>query len=252
MMDQTMLVALLPVSSLIKNFVKGESGCNYEVYLLELINESQWFSNKYPGGFVAPASEAHGECDANNKAYQLDFKRFASKTALQACNIFSDQIIKLKKGGTLYCSSKKQNGQVKATRLFAAFRGKSMTDLNSIRECETKESGVKNDILSALMTLETQKNLLLFFPYEYSFTQEHSFKEAVKSISEGLENDFGVAFQYREIKTQSKYDTFLTCVYQSTFLIFLINNGNLMLIDTVEADKLPSYLKLKNYSGWIL
>ena len=106
-MDQTMRVTILSPSCLIKNFVKGEIVNNYEVYLHELINNSQWFSNKYPGGFVAPTSEAHGECDAINEAYQLDFKLFVGKTTLQSLSEFSDQIVKSKDGGTLYCSSKK-------------------------------------------------------------------------------------------------------------------------------------------------
>ena len=84
MMDLTMRAKLLPAPYIIKNFVGGEDNCNYEIYLLELLNSSAWFSAHYPGGFTKPSSESHGECDAINQIYQIDFKLLASKTALQA------------------------------------------------------------------------------------------------------------------------------------------------------------------------
>ena len=92
MMDLTMRAKLLPAPYIIKNFVGGEDNCNYEIYLLELLNSSAWFSAHYLGGFTKPNSESHGECDAINQIYQIDFKLLASKTALQARSVLSDQV----------------------------------------------------------------------------------------------------------------------------------------------------------------
>ena len=63
MLDLTMRAKLLPAPYLIKNFVSDENNCNYEIYLLELLNESEWFCVRYPEGFKKPVSESNGECD---------------------------------------------------------------------------------------------------------------------------------------------------------------------------------------------
>ena len=250
MMDLTMRAKLLPAPYIIKNFVGGEDNCNYEIYLLELLNSSAWFSAHYPGGFTKPSSESHGECDAINQIYQIDFKLLASKTALQARSVLSDQVHKMGQGVIGFGISKLPEGKIQATRLFAAFRGKSLADLYCIRKDQTKVYGVENDILTTLKMLETKKNLLLFFPYEFTFDQYHNCKEAIKSISEALTEDFHVAFEYRDSQIQSRYDTFMTCIYEHSFLIFSVKNRVLKLVDTVETEKVSTFLRLSQYTDW--
>ena len=146
--------------------------------------------------------------------------------------------------------SKLPEGKIQATRLFAAFRGKSLTDLYRIRENQTKVYGVENDILTTLKMLETKKNLLLFFPYEFTFDQYHNHEEAINSISEALTEDFHVAFEYRDRQIQSRYDTFMTCIYEDSFLIFSVKNQVLKLIDTVGTKKVSTFLRLSQYTDW--
>ena len=71
-MNLTMNVKMLPAPLVNKGFVIGESNCNYEIYLRELLNNSPWFCERYPGVFIEPISESHGENDAINDYYQLD------------------------------------------------------------------------------------------------------------------------------------------------------------------------------------
>ena len=42
-MDKDLCCDILPATLINKNFVEGEPECNYELYLLELVNESMWF-----------------------------------------------------------------------------------------------------------------------------------------------------------------------------------------------------------------
>lgn len=128
-MDSTMRVKLLPSSCIIKNYVGGEDNCNYEIYLLELLNQSVWFAARYPGTFKKAESESHGECDAINYNYQIDFKLLASKTALQARSILQPQIYKDQNGVIFHCESRNPGGMIQVTRLYAALRGKSLADL---------------------------------------------------------------------------------------------------------------------------
>lgn len=244
---KTMIARILPASLLIKKFVRGEQECNYEIYLLELLNNSTWFKEHYPGKFVKPNSESNGECDANNDNYQLDFKMFAASTALRAKNLCEPQITKMLEGVVLYGGSKKPNASFEATRIFAVFRDKSIDELNQLRLCTIKEHSIENDISTALKVLETKKNILLFFPYIFTFDIAHEFADAVDSIIKGINSDFQTAFKYREINAVG-YDTFLTCIYQEQFLIFQIEACKMYLRDIVVADELPTYVKLREYA----
>lgn len=246
--DPTMEAKMLSAPLIIKNFVHGESTCDYQQYMLELINYSEWFSKKYPGGFRKPISEANGECDAINENYQLDFKLLASKTAMQAKSVLSPQIYTMN-GVTSFCGSK-VDGSIQSTRIFAAFRPLSLNDLIRIGDSKNKKYGEENDIHTVLKTLKVKKNLLLFFPYIFSFREPHQYNAALESIITGLNHDFGVAFLYRE-QYASKYDTFLTCIYEKYFLIFLVCDGVLRLVDSVETKNIIIFTRLlDSYGEW--
>lgn len=247
-LDPTMMASLLQSPLIIKNFVVGEEKCNYEQYLLELLNHSLWFQHYHPGGFSAPNSEAHGECDAFNNDYKIDFKLFASKTALRARSVLSHQIRRQQDGVIIYMTSR-DRGQIRATRLHAAFRGTSLSELEKLRQTEVKRAGIENDMINALKVLETQKNLLLFFPYEFTFKEPHEYRNAIAAIEAGISNDFQSAFQYRAEKA-GEYDTFLCCLYDNHFLIMKCSADGAVLCDSVCADELPTYRTLNDYCDW--
>ena len=245
--DPTMKAKMLPAPLIIKDFVHGETMCNYELYLLELINTSEWFSTKYPGGFQKPISESNGECDALNPNYQLDFKLFASKTALQAKSILSPQIY-TGNGVTSFCGSK-CDGSIQATRIFAAFRNLSLNELIERRDFSGKKYGVENDIHVALKILETKKNLLLFFPYKFMFEEPHAHDAAIKAITEALNHDFRAAFSFRN-QYANGYDTFLTSIYEEAFLIYYVCDEELQLCDSVATNDIKTFMELYDYGDW--
>lgn len=248
MLDLKLKAKLLEAPMIIKGFVKGEAQCNYEIYLRELLNASAWFQNKYGALFIAPESEAHGECDAISNQYRLDFKLFASRTSLQARSIFSEQISVTDDGAVCWSICKNPDSQMLTTRLHAAFRGMTYSELLECRQSKIKENGIEKDILTALQTLETQKNILLFFPFLFSFDNPPTFAEAIKSIEEGINNDFGEAFRYRE-ETANGFDTFFTCLYGDSFLLFQIIRQKIELIDTVPVCNVPTFDNLKDYTS---
>lgn len=246
--DPTMKAKMLPASLVIRNFVRGEAECDYQKYLLEFVNSSEWFGREHPGVFRAPPSESHGECDAINENYQLDFKLLAGKTALQAKSVLSPQIHK-ENGVTFFCTSR-DKGSIQATRIFAAFREKSLEDLIAIRNSVCKKYGIQNDMRTVLKTLETKKNLLLFFPYKFEFKEPHQHDEAIKSIAEALDYDFKAAFLYRD-KYANGYDTFLVSIYTEEFLLFGVCKDGLRLQETVNIQKSETFIRLLNsYGDW--
>ena len=76
--DPRIKFKLLSPATIIKNFVDGEPDCNYENYLLELLNKSSHFKDKGQSPFSKPLNENNGQCDAILKNYYhhfaLDYK----------------------------------------------------------------------------------------------------------------------------------------------------------------------------------
>ena len=93
MYDKSLIAHLLPSEMIIKNYIHGDPDCNYEKYLLEFVNASDFFRAKSDGDiYQSPESEENGQCDCISTSYQLDFKLIASKTALQARSILASKI----------------------------------------------------------------------------------------------------------------------------------------------------------------
>lgn len=245
-MNPTMRLQILKSQLIIKNFVQGEPDCNCEIYLRELINQSKWFQEKFSCVFSPPASESHGEYDAVGTTYSLDFKLFESKTKLQAKSILFPQI-KTNGACTTWYVSKVTDGKIQASNLHVLFRHASLNELEEIFENHSKKQGLENDTYEALDTLRTEKNILLFFPYQFSFGENISTDEALSSIAEGLNQDFSSAFSYRQ-KYAGQWDTYFTCIYNSRFLLFVLDKNQLHLIDSIACDEIPTYNKLvKSY-----
>ena len=104
---------LLPAPMIIKNYVEGDENCNYEKYLLEIVNASEMF-RLLSGGkeYTAPDNEAHGENDANSEEYSLDFKLVESSSYLEAYKQYSAGIEVLVPGVKMICESRFQSYEV--------------------------------------------------------------------------------------------------------------------------------------------
>jgi hypothetical protein len=246
MIDATMQATELEAPFIIKGFVKNDPECNYEIYLRELLNISSWFQKLYSGEFVKPESESNGECDANNPSYSIDFKLLASKTSLMARRELSHQIEMLCDGCWSIGESRK-HGAIHATRLNAAFRDLDLSQIKLLRNNGIKESGITNDIIAATKTMETRKNLLLFFPYIFSFQNPHSQPEAQLLITDGLNHDFKSLFQYRS-ECADSFDTYFVCLYENTFILFQLENSKLVFRETINTNNVHTFRELMSYA----
>ena len=249
MVDQTMKAALLPATLIIKNFVSGEKHCNYEEYLLEFINKSPFFLEKSKGvSYVAPESESKGECDCNSTDYCIDFKLIASKTALQGRSIYSSGISTLNDGGIIMTGAPKvEKGSIQTTRIHAALRGYSVGDLLKLEASTSKKQGLENDIWELLGTLRTKKNLLLYFPYEFSFATNYEFLQGVEQIRQALQNDFHNALVYRKMHSD-EHDTFFCFIYDGSVVFLEVRNAEFCVVDSLPLAESPLYIRLSDYS----
>ena len=252
-MDNTLTVKLLPAALICKNFIDGMDNCNYEIYLREVVNASAYFSDKANGKeYTAPLEETHGEWDCISDSYSLDFKLLASETALRARNLFSGRIYKIAEGVTGYCASKIEFSSpryktIHATFIFKALRSLDVTELKAIRNSNTKKQGVNTDIKALLETLETQKNILLFFPYEFFTKTDNDFTIVISDIITVLSNDFSEAFKYRR-DVAAQFDTYFVFIYAGRFVLTEICEGKMRFIGAINEMSSPTYMEIKSYT----
>lgn len=236
----------------IKNYVHMADNCNnfkYEDYLIEMLNASSWVNAHFKSEFIAPPSESDGECDSYSDGYGLDFKLIASKTMLQATSIFSPQIHEICNGVVAYGASKGR-GSMQATWMPQALRGKTIDELEKIRQNSSKKQGIENDIKEYISTLETNKNLLLFLPYVFRFEECSVLEDDIATVVFYIHKDFSVSLKYRA-ELLPQLDTFFVFLYYDYFVLCKWENQSLMFLEAISTDKSSTFISLKNYSEMI-
>lgn len=248
MYDQTLKLKLLPPELIVKGFITGEKNCNYECYLLELVNRSAFFLSLSHGQqYAAPEDEAHGECDCISEAYQLDFKLIGGKTPLQARSLLSNQKSLLMEGVVSVGPPKVKNGAINATIMCKALREYSYSQLCELRRQNPKTYGLENDVCQFLKTLEKKKNLLLFFPFSFSFDTEYQIEEGSKQIAVALRSDFHNSMRYRH-HVVTEYDTYLCFIYSRHLVVLKDEDEQFNIVDYICLKDSPTYLKLEEYT----
>lgn len=240
----------------ISKFVDHEPLCNYETYLRELINNSEYFLNLSKGNeYEEPESESNGESDAISDYYSIDFKLVESTTMIESNRQFSYSISNLGDGVTA-CGSSNRTGETVCTVLHCALRELvSFDEINEIinsPDCNIKlerrnlqqiDLICKGDIKKYFKILSTNKNLLLYIPCEFMIELE-LVDDEIRYIKEALLKDYGLSFEYRR-KILSKKDTFLCCIYKNSLLVFKYENNNMIFVDMINLNKSPTYTYLK-------
>lgn len=249
MIDTTMIVRLLPAHLIVNGFVKGEPDCNYELYLTEIVNSSEYFVSKYGTFTYNSSSQSHGECDAFTENYNLDYKLIAGKSVLQARSELSAGIVKTCEGGVLFTGSKSKIGEQKYSRIFAGFRYTTLSDLEIIRCNPHPKNFIESDMKGILEILETDKNLLLFFPFVFSFSEAYDETSSIEKIVYALNHDFSSAFDYRK-KVITNKDTYFVCLFNDSFLFMELKNTKLHFIECVPTKSSRVYTKLQDYDAW--
>lgn len=233
---------MLEPALIIKGFVKQDNDCNYEKYLLEMVNASLWFQNRFSSSFLLAEDQSRGQCDAYSDSYGLDFKLIASKTKLQAKSVLSPQIEKKDDGECDYCAPRKQ-GHILSTRFPQAFRGKTIEELLNIRNNASKKQGVDNDIRDYMNTLDTKKNLLVLFPYRFRFNIPSTFMDDISSIISQCNKDFGVSLKYRE-EQHPQLDTFFSFFYDYSFILCRWEHNHLVFLEEIPVEKSEIFMHL--------
>lgn len=242
MVDGSLIAKLLPAWLIIKNFVDGDPNCNYEKYLVEFLNNSAWFRNKVKDElFVWREKQDHGECDTFAGEYELDFKLLVSATYCQAKRELSAGIAVLPQGGIITFSPRRAK-PMDATMIYAAFRNLSESDLLKYENGNFKYGTVEHDVWNVISTFTVPKNILFFFPYDFSSNKSCDLEYMIRTIQSALEQDFLTLMKLRSDRYPDK-ETYLSCICSDVMLFFQFVNSKLNYIDCVNTDKSEIYTK---------
>lgn len=234
-----------------KNYIRGDQEiCNYELYLTELINQCPNFMSSFDEPFRHVEKQSNKEPDAISNNYGIDYKMIASQSGQHANSVLKSQIYRMDNGGVAYGISKCPDRTMTVTRIFAALRQYSLEDLISIRGKENTNF-VEDDVISYLKTIETKKNLLLFFPYKFWYEPSiEDMPSAIDGVVNALQHDFQNSMLYRS-NIAPMYDTYFATIYETYFLIMKVQQDGFVLLDSIDTDKSPIYKRLDDYDDWI-
>lgn len=241
---------IMPATVLLNNFISNEQDSNYELFLLEYLNQSPYFQEKSNSHkYKKPISENNSEPDAISSSYTIDFKLLATTTYLRALRLASPSVSVPLKGVTAYGPPRKTDSEFRVGQIHNIFKGLSLKELITFRKehDHIKSLDDNADILNVLTTVETNKNILLFFPYKLTINQDIEKADPIEMISKELENFFLELLRYREQST--KFETYLLTEHNESFLLFSFKNDSIRYLESVTTKTLPTYIKLLNYSN---
>lgn len=250
-MKPELMLRMLAAPVTVKNFVHNDPKCNYEFYMVELLNHSPEMRKRHPEEFIWHESQAHAECDAYSGDYGIDFKLIASQSSMKVSSLLSSQHRSDFDGETI-CDEQEpyvlhKESEIVVTRMHAALRQMTTNDLERIRRGVDLVSYEK-DIRVFLEKLETKKNLLLFYPYEYRFFGDQRPDDGIKRLTQALRTSFLCALRYRRSHLP-QYETYLTTVYYDDFVLFRIRDDHLCLMDVVSGARCPTFEHLRQYAS---
>lgn len=250
----------------IKNFTPDVENGNYENYILDFLNESEWFMEKVGWiPFFHPVSEHFGECDCISGDYGIDLKLVLSNSELKRKSW--ERILYYPQNRTDWLPDQIENippdpAEIRrnfATRLHAALR---LFDLQDLIHLDALGFGqeysgmkdvdvIKRDVKYFLNNMETEKNLLLFHGYEMFFdapdSVEITFEAGVKELETAFDYDFTNAMVYRHRCVGEAYETYISTIFDNYFVIFQWQGeeAGFRFADAVPVDKSPLFLKLR-------
>lgn len=210
----------------------------YEDYLIEVINYSRFFRSKcnHLEQYVLVEDESHGEDDVKCSQYSLDFKLLVNQDIMRVMNKNKPEIDYTKKrDGFIFIKTKEDPLPMPQNTLLLDLMNLKFTDIKQGRATKTIENILKN--------LGKNKNLLFYYPYEFS--SENNINPIV--FENLLTKSFSIIMSYR-LDKQNKCDTFICIKSNFDFLIYEWENNKFNFRDKVNDLLCSNYRNTKLYS----
>ena len=94
-----------------------------------------------------------------------------------------------------------------------------------------------------MSTLNTNKNLLLFFPYRFDYEEKGELMDDVLSVVEQCNEDFCVTLNYRA-QQYPTLDTFFAFLYDYYFILCKWMEGRLTFVEIIPVEQSTTFMHL--------
>ena len=106
---------------------------------------------------------------------------------------------------------------------------------------------MERDIVQLMKTLETDKNLFLFFPYNIYFDENDNILQGQNIAIQATETDFRQVLTHRA-QLRLTRDTYVCFLYSHRFILTTWKDGSLLFLVAVPIEKSPLFMKLQDFS----
>ena len=201
------------------NYIHGMK-YSYEEYLIDFLNSSKIKFDKGNKEFNRISSQAHGECDATNDIYEIDFKIFADTNHIGGKKNYSLGIVRMG-GATFYTQPERVTGHIEYYDMLKLIRGKKVDFYRNIME---EEDDMYAPLIKFMKKIEMDKNILLFLPFQYYFEHSETTEEVGRLIAKCIAEEFRELVAYRKEITLK--DTYIGFVSKDKFILLKENDQN--------------------------
>ena len=244
---------VLPAGFILDNILRDSrkiEDYNYENYLREYLNVSEWFLRKSSGEkYKKPVSETHGEDDAYTEEYSIDFKRILGESATRELQKTSERVLRTG-SGNIYEFGGAYQRPGNALEIRQALRGYGPAELDDLSSVPREEasSQIEQDIIAYLHLLGREKNLFLYDPVVFYLPVPYLEEEAERIIMDALHEDFGVSLDFRRRKAQA-YETYISFFFEKDLMIFQYTEKGFVPTDRIPARLSSTFCSIASFYG---
>lgn len=223
------------------NYIHGMK-YSYEEYLIDFLNSSKIKFDKGNKEFKRISSQAHGECDATNDIYEIDFKIFADTNHIGGKKNYSLGIVRMG-GATFYTQPERVTRHIEYYDMLKLIRGKKVDFYRNIME---EEDDMYVPLIKFMKKIEMDKNILLFLPFQYYFEHSETTEEVGRLIAKCIAEEFRELVAYRKEITLK--DTYIGFVSKDKFILLKENDGCVEYYDMIKTKNSRLYCDLVELS----
>jgi len=215
------------------------SSMTYEHYLIEVVNGSLCFFNQFRSPFEQfrlQKNQSNGEDDVFSSRYSMDFKLLVDQDVMNAmAKNKPDVDYSHKKEGFISVHEKNDKTPVPNKNI--------LLELMALQESDLKSDTLNSSVVNILKYLRKNKNLFIYYPYEFLSKENHPGQAFVGVLNIALNS----IMEYR-VKEQPDNDTFLCIKANQWFLIYEWTSNGFVFRDSVHEMLCGNYRDARLYS----
>lgn len=212
----------------------------YEHYLLDVVNGSVFFFSQkktFMEQFHLVEKQSNGEDDVASSLYSMDFKLLVDQDVMNAMAKNKPEVdYSQQKEGYIFVREKRDKIPVPNNNILLEIMRLSDSDVES-------GQGLSKSVSCIRDFLRKDKNLFIYYPYEFSSETDLPYNAYERILNETL----AVIMRYRDQEHLGK-DTFLCIKANQWFLIFEWTPDGFVIRDRVHEVQCGNYRDIRLYS----